>query len=193
MLTEEISKISYNNTSKEYAEEVVKIFNKYVYTYNQDTGIMNAKFDYIVGTKTSGMVNSFTEVVRKLYNNGVADYEAKSVKAEYNNDVTLYFPNGVGYAGAISAPFLEEASNYKGYHIVLFTGKLENVVAEGLNVENVYSKLGNVKTSVAYGQSIFEFVFDKLTKDSYSQHQTDILSTNKANTEYVTANFSDLY
>lgn len=180
-------------SNADYINQVTKIFDEFIYKYNQDSGIMNAKFDYVVGTETSAMVNSFTEVVRKLYNNGVADYNEKSVKADYNEDVTLYFPNGVGYAGAISAPFLEEASNYKGYHIVLYTGKLENVVAEGLNATNVYAKLGNVKTSVAYGQSIFEFVFDKLTKDSYSQHQADILATNEKDTVYNTANFSDLY
>ena len=185
--------VSVSASNADYINQVTKIFDEYIYKYNQDTGIMNAKFDYVVGTKTSAMVNSFTEVVRKLYNNGVADYESKSVKADYNSDVTLYFPNGVGYAGAISAPFLEEASNYKGYHIVLYTGKLQNIVAESLNVSNVYEKLGNVKTSVAYGQSIFEFVFDKLSKDSYSQYQSDILATNEKDTVYNTANFSDMY
>ena len=187
------TKTTVGYTNEQYVEQVVNIFDKYVYKYNQDTGILNAKFDYVVGTQTSPMVTSFTEVVRKLYNNGVVNEDAVEVKADYNEDVTLYFPNGVGYAGAISAPFLEEASNYTGYHIVLFTGTLQNVVADTINKDNVYEKLSNVKTSIAYNQDVFEFVFDKLTKDSYSNYQNDILTTNKKGTQYNPDNFSDMY
>ena len=185
--------INVGYTNEQYLEQVVNIFDEYVYKYNQDSGILNAKFDYIVGTQTSPMVKSFTEVVRKLYNNGVVDENPVEVKADYNEDVTLYFPNGVGYAGAISAPFLEEASNYTGYHIVLYTGKLENVVADTLTKNNVYDKLSNVKTSVAYNQDVFEFVFEKLTKDNYSNYQQQILDTNKKGTQYNPDNFSDMY
>ena len=177
------TKTTVGYTNEEYIEQVVNIFDEYIYKYNQDNGILNAKFDYVVGTKTSPMVKSFTEVVRKLYNNGVVVENPIEVKADYNKDVTLYFPNGVGYAGAISAPFLEEASNYNGYHIVLYTGKLENVVADTLNKNNVYEKLSKVKTSVAYNQDIFEFVFEKLTKDNYSNYQQQILDTNKKGTQ----------
>jgi len=192
-LSEEIDKITVPYSSSKYIEEVVKVFDKYIYTYNQDSGIMNAKFDYVVGTKTSGMVASFTEVVRKLYNEGVADYSSKEVKADYNEDVTLSFPKGVGYAGAISAPFLEEASNYSGYHIVLFTGTLKNTVADTLNADNVYAKLGSIKTSYAYGQSIFENVYDKVAKDNYSKYQSNLLKTISKDVNYNTGNFSDMY
>lgn len=187
------TKTTVGYTNEQYLEQVVNIFDEYVYKFNQDNGILNAKFDYVVGTQTSAMVKSFTEVVRKLYNNGVVSEEPLEVKADYNNDVTLYFPNGVGYAGAISAPFLEEASNYSGYHIVLFTGKLQNVVSDTINKDNVYEKLSNVKTSVAYNQNIFEFVFDKLSKDNYSNYQQQILDTNKKGTQYNPDNFSDMF
>ena len=193
MLTDEISKISYNTTSKEYAEEVVKIFNNYIYKYNQDTGIMNAKFDYVVGTKTSGMVDSFTEVVRKLYNNGVANTNRVEVKANYKDNTTLVFPNGVGYAGAISAPFLEEASNYTGYHIVLFTGKLNSIAANSLTTQNMFEKLSEQKTSIAYNQTLFEYLYELVSQDNYSIHKKDVIDSIKIAPQYDSSNYSDLY
>lgn len=192
-LLEEINNIEVSYTSENYIEKVTEIFNKYIYTYNQDTGIMNATYDYVVGTKTSQMVNSFTEVVRKLYNNGEVDYNVTEDTADYNQDVTLYFPNGVGYAGAISAPFLEEASNYSGYHIVLYTGTLKSVSTDGLTVDNLYEKLSKVKTSVSYNQTIFELMYDKVAKDNYNKHQSDVLATIKKATKYDSSNYSDLY
>ena len=191
-LINDINNISTHYSSESYIEEVTKVFNKYVYTYNTDTGIMNAKFDYIVGTKTSSMVNSFTEVVRSLYNNGEANYNPVSVKAEYNTNVNLYFPKGVGYAGAVSAPFLEEASNYSGYHIVLFTGKLKNIPADKLTIDNVYENLGKAKTSVSYNQTLFEYFYDKIAKENFETFKTNLVS-DKLTTEYISANFSDLY
>lgn len=193
MLLTEISNIEVSYTNEQYIERVTEIFNKYIYTYNQDTGIMNATYDYVVGTKTSQMVNSFTEVVRKLYNNGEVDYDLTESEADYKEDVKLYFPKGVGYAGAVSAPFLEEASNYSGYHIVLYTGTLKSVSADSLTIENLFEKLSKVKTSVSYNQTIFELMYDKVAKDNYNQHQSDVLATIKKATKYDSSNYSDLY
>ena len=192
LIKEEVNEISYGYNSEMYLEEITKIFNKYIYTYGMDTGIMNAQFDYIVGTKTSPMVNSFTEVVRKLYNNGVANTQNNySVVADYNSDVTLKFPNGVGYAGAWSEPFLEESSNYSGYHIVLFTGKLKSIDPAILNAENLFEKLSE-KTSISYNQTMFELLYDLVASDKYDEVQENILKQCSA-TSYNSANFSDLY
>lgn len=192
-IVERISHVTSAVGTNEYLEDVVKIFDEYIYTYNQDTGIVNAKFDYIVGTKTSSMVNSFTEVVRKLYNDGKKDETKLSDKADYKDDVTLYFPNGVGFAGAISAPFFEEASNYSGYHIVLYTGTLGNIDASTLSISNVYQKLSSTKTSVAYGQTLFEFIYDKVVKDTYNVHQTNLVnSIMNSETKLNSSNYSDL-
>ncbi|MBQ3048130.1 MAG: hypothetical protein IJD48_03860 [Clostridia bacterium] len=199
LILADLTNISYNPGTAEYAEEAIKIFNKYIYKYNQDSGIINAKYDYIVGTKTSGMVASFTEVVREL---AALDENTKQEKintnyvqqqAEYNKDVTLVFPNGVGYAGAVSAPFLEEASNYTGYHIVLYTGKLKSIAANTLTEDNLFEKLSKAKTSVAYNQNYFEYLYDLVAKDNYSTHISDIVSSIKVAPEYTSANYSDLY
>jgi len=124
--------------------------------------------------------------------NNINDSASSPVDAKYNENVSLYFPKGVGYAGAVSAPFLEEASNYTGYHIVLFTGKLKNVPADKLTVDNVYNKLGTVKTSVSYNQTMFEYFYDKIARDSFESFKNNIVN-DKATTDYISSNFSDLY
>lgn len=193
-ITEDLRLITVSETHDEYVEQAVEIFDEYIYKFNQDEGIMNAKFDYVVGTQTSGMVKSFTDVVRFLYNNGEgADLEAQTITSTYDKNVSFYFPNGVGYAGAISAPFLEEASNYSGYHIVLFTGVLQNVPAENITIEDVYSTLSKIKTSIAYNQNVFELIFEQVSKDSYSTFQKNLLSSIKKDTTFNVSNFSDMY
>lgn len=192
-LMKEINDITLSEGADGYLEAVVSVFDKYIYKYNQDSGIMNAKFDYVVGTKTSGMVKSFTEVVRTLYNDGKANYSPVTVTPEYNQDIELYFPNGVGYAGAISQPFLEEASNYSGYHIVLYTGTLKNVVADNVTTSNVYEKLSQNKTSIAYNQDLFEYLFDMVAKDNYSKYQKDVINSLSKDIKFNTNRFSDLY
>ena len=191
-LTNDINNIDYGYSSEYYLQAITDVFNKYIYKYNMDKGIMNAKFDYIVGTKTSQMVDSFTEVVRKLYNNGVENTQSNySVTAEYDENVTLKFPKGVGYAGAYSEPFLEESTNYTGYHIVLFTGKLKNIDPSILTADNLFDKLSQ-KTSLSYNQTLFEMLYDLASSDNYDTIQSNILKSSPA-VVYNASNFSDLY
>lgn len=92
--------------SKEYTEYVTTEFDKLMYKYNEDDGILNAQFDYAVGANGStGMVESFTNAAIELYN--------------------------TGYTGAISG-IVE--STY-GYHIVLYTNKLTNVDISAVDIE----------------------------------------------------------
>lgn len=193
-ILEDLKEITVSETNADYVQQAVEIFDEYIYKFNQDEGIMNAKFDYVVGTETSGMVKSFTDVVRFLYNGSKgADLTPQTIKSTYDENVSFYFPKGVGYAGAVSAPFLEEASNYSGYHIVMFTGVLENVPAENISIENVYSTLSKVKTSIAYNQNVFELIFEQVSKDNYSTHQKNLLSSIKKETTFNVSNFSDMY
>ncbi|NCB48116.1 MAG: hypothetical protein EOM55_00575 [Clostridia bacterium] len=155
--------------------EIVEIFNSYLYKYNVDTGIINAEYDYVVGTETSAMVESFTDSVRNLYN------------------------NGTGKVGSMDLIF-EENDNYTGYHIVLYTGTLKNLFTSRtelntLTFANVFSKLTSEKTSISYNQTLFEKLFDEVAKDNYSTYRNNLVATlkNGINTIYQTNNFSDLY
>lgn len=154
-------------------ENIVKVFDKYVYSYNVDTGILNAKYDYVVGTKTSAMVQSFTDAVRDLYENGKV--------------------------GDISQPILEENDNYTGYHIILYTGTLQNIfesdteMNEKLNLSNLYNYLSRVKTSISYNETLFEYFFDNVVGDDSTTELSNFIAKEKngVDTKYINSNFSD--
>jgi len=156
--------------------EIVEIFNSYLYKYNVDTGIINAEYDYVVGTQTSSMVESFTDAAIDLYD------------------------DGNGKVGAISDLIFEESDSYTGYHIVLYTGTLNNLFASAddlnnLTSANVFSKLTSEKTSISYNQTMFEKIFDEVAEDNYSTYRANLVSTLKNGTDtiYQTINFEDLY
>ena len=156
-------------------EDKVDEFNKYLYAYNVDSGIINAQYDYVVGTKNSAMVDSFTDLVRSLYN------------------------DGNGTPGSIGICY-EENDNYSGYHIVMYTGTLTNrfnTVSEldALNTTNVYNILSSEKTSLSYNETIFEFIFDRIIQDVYNTVSAKAVETEKSGQtiNYVVGNFSDLY
>ena len=167
-----LDRVKQDVASQPTIEKKVEKFNEYLYKYNVDSGIINAKFDYVVGeTKTSSMVEDFTKISRELYKQGVG-----SVGMAYNND-----------------------SNYTGAHIVLCTGILENIFdskeeLKTLTTDNAFSKL-STKTSISYNETLFEYFYDLVASDNYTTYQSDLLtSLKKGNSlEYVTANFSDLF
>lgn len=156
-------------------EKKVEAFNSYLYKYNVDPGIINAQFDYVVGTETSAMVESFTDAVRGLYD------------------------NGNGEVGSVTMVY-EDNSNYKGYHIIIYTGTLDNAYGSlpelnSLTADNIYDTLSGIKTSLSYGETMFEFVYDKVVKDSFSTYKSNLIKSriNGTETVYVVSNYSDLY
>ena len=167
-----LEKVKQDVSKQQTIEKKIEKFNEYLYKYNVDSGIINAKFDYVVGaTETSSMVEDFTKISRELYKEGIG-----SVGMAYNND-----------------------SNYTGAHIVLCTGVLENVFnskedLKNLSTDNVFSML-SAKTSISYNETLFEYFYDLVASDNYTTYQTDLLTSLKDGNslEYVTANFSDLF
>lgn len=156
-------------------EDKVNKFNEYLYAYNVDSGIINAHYDYVVGTKNSAMVDSFTDLVRGLYD------------------------DGNGTPGSIGICY-EENDNYSGYHIVMYTGTLNNLFSSSseldtLNTSNVYNILSSEKTSLSYNQTIFELVFDNTIQDIYESISANAVKTEKSGQTitYNVGNFSDLY
>lgn len=150
-------------------------FNNLMYAYNMDPGIINAEFDYVVGTKYSGMVQSFTDAVRDLYNNGEVG-DIKLVK--------------------------EENDQYSGYHIIMYTGKLESAFTSAqdmnnrLNKDTIYNILSNQYTSLAHGETMFDYIYSKALKSTaYNTHRAQVIAVEKNGVKpnYITQNFSDLY
>lgn len=133
----------YNNVSK-YDKDVnfelrAKEFNKYIYKYNTDQGILNRDFAYVVNLDTNvedQMVKPFADEARRLQ------------KEE-----------GVG---AMSEPILTDY----GYHIILNLGPVTNVV-EYNNIDNLtWEALYNVKTQPSSEKTLFHVEYDALNSDS---------------------------
>lgn len=132
----------YNNVSK-YDKDVnfelrAKEFNKYIYKYNTDQGILNRDFAYVVNLDTNvkdQMVKPFADEARRLQ------------KKE-----------GVG---AMSEPILTDY----GYHIILNLGPVTNVV-EYNNIDNLtWEALYNVKTQPSSEKTLFHVEYDALNSD----------------------------
>ncbi len=120
-------------------EARAKEFNTYIYKYNDDEGIMNKDFAYVVNLDTSvtdKMVKSFADESRRLQ------------KEE-----------GVG---AMSKPILTDY----GYHIILNLGPVKNVV-EYENIDNItWETLYNVKTQPSSEKTLFHVEYDAINTDS---------------------------
>ena len=132
-----------NNVSK-YDKDVnfelrAKEFNKFIYKYNDDEGIMNKDFAYVVNLDTNvedKMVKEFADEARRLQ------------KEE-----------GVG---AMSKPILTDY----GYHVLLNLGPVTNVV-EYENIDNLtWEALYNVKTQPSSNKTLFHVEYDALNSDS---------------------------
>lgn len=120
-------------------ESRAKEFNKYIYKFNDDEGIMNKDFAYVVNLDTNvkdQMVKAFADESRRLQ------------KEE-----------GVG---AISEPILTDY----GYHVILNLGPVRNVV-EYENIDSLtWEALYNVKTQPSTNKTLFHVEYDALKTDS---------------------------
>ncbi|MBQ8749626.1 MAG: hypothetical protein IJZ29_04090 [Clostridia bacterium] len=147
-------------------EEKAKAYNEFVYKYNSDPGIQNANRDYVIGIPNeededevrSNMVESFTEASRALYN------------------------NGEGEIGSISGLV---ATEY-GYHIIMYTGKIENIETNQ-NADEVCLKLDSIRTTLHSEKTIFDEVLESLLTQQNKGEDVKMLYINdyKANNKVI--------
>ena len=124
-------------------EGKAKVFNDYLYAYGEDTGVVNAEYPYVIGTKTSQMVESFTDAARKLNEDGVFGALSGIVPSEY------------------------------GAHIIIYLGKVENLftisdVSTFNLIESDIEKLTETKLSPLNNKTLFDKIFEQLSEDNYS-------------------------
>lgn len=141
---------AYTRGSDLYADFMSTEFNKLVYQYNQDEGILNAQFDYRISTGHSTMVDSFTDATRALYD------------------------NGDGYIGAVSAPIESEY----GYHIIILSNVCTNLDPASANVETLYNK--KTSRSAVAEDNYLEFLYSQVVAAEYSSFETRVLNTLKS-------------
>lgn len=124
-------------------DKKAQIFRDYLYKYGEDTGVQNAEYMYVIGTKTSKMVESFNTASRELNNKGEFGAISDLVASEY------------------------------GVHIIFYGGKIENLFTVNslenfkLDLSDI-EKLTSAKLSVLNNKTVFDKVFETLSNDNYS-------------------------
>ena len=155
-------------------EQKAQIFNEYLYEYNEDEGILSGDYNYIVGTESSKMVESFTEAARELYNNGNGEFGDLSgmVESEYGIHILFYVKP------------LENMFNITNINTFSLTNVSETELEENINIiTNTYLSELNSKT-------VFDIVYEKLKADKLSLMETldlNLLKENLKITKYVDA------
>ena len=124
-------------------EQKTQVFKDYIYTYNEDGGIMNAEYAYVIGTEESRMVESFTNASRDLHEQGVYGEISGLVVSEY------------------------------GVHIIFYMGGIENPIEINSIVdfkmkESDIEKLASKKLNEFNNKTLFDKVFEQLSSDNYS-------------------------
>lgn len=167
-----------NNELSKYStvEEKAVAFNKFIYKYNQDTGIINKENYYVVNLDTSvedAMVKNFADKSREL--------------AKKN-------PQG----GNLSEPVFVSSDNYSGFHIIFNAGVVNNDLSidQVKNLDASYAiKLYNKKLMLGADKTYYDYIYDTIVSSAYSSYTKSITNTLKQNlqvTIYVDA-YKDLY
>lgn len=134
-------------------------FDNLIYIFNDDPGIMNSEFDYVVNLDTEvtdQMVKSFADGVRAL-------------------DTS----NGGNGKGSISKVVTEY-----GIHILFHDGNVSNIASESVinDDEALLSVLCNTMTTPNSNKSIFNYLYDKWTLDDglYDTMTQSVVATERS-------------
>ena len=159
-------------------DKKTEIFKDYIYTYNEDTGNMNAEYCYVIGKDNSQMVDSFTEVSRELWDNGNGEY------GSIGYCISEYGVHIIFYAGPVTNAF--SISNPDNFN--LDTSNLEELSEIVNTIQNTYLNEFNNKT-------LFDKVYEELATDNYSIFETmnlDVLKKDIKNLTTHISNYQDL-
>ena len=159
-------------------EAKTRTFKDYIYTYNEDTGNMNADYCYVIGKDSSRMVDTFTETSRKLWDNGKGEYGA------IDYCVSEYGVHIIFYAGPVTNAFtISDPDNFN-----LNTDNIDELTEIVNTLKNTYLNAFNNKT-------LFDKVYEELATDSYTIFETmnlDVLKKEIKNLTIHISNYQDL-
>lgn len=146
--------------------EKAKRFNDMLYLYNDDEGIMNADYAYVVNLDTSvtdKMVKPFADKARAMHADGVLGAMSDMVITEY------------------------------GVHIMFYCGEVKNVVDDIDTLTAI--DLIKYNTQLSSAKSLFSLEYDELTNDKYSTSATNFILDCRSkivNIEKIKDNYKDL-
>lgn len=173
-----------NHVTAATLEERAKQFNELIYVFNDDPGMMNSEFDYVVNLDTNvkdQMVKPFADEVRNL---------DKQYKESEGKDVGL-----ISYT----------ITTY-GVHILFHAGSVENIVGENdidnISDEDLLRILCTNYTTPDSNKSIFNYIYDKLSLDTNAYNTKSSQAVKTARTRlkaegieivYYPKNYEDLW
>lgn len=175
-VAEVMAEISADLAQYSTTEEKAVAFNKYIYKYGQDTGMINATHYYSVNLDTTvsdTMTKNFADASRELAN---------------------AMPQG----GNLSDPIFVSQDNYSGYHIIFNAGLFDNelTIEQVRNLDHTDAdKLYTMKLMLGTNKTMYDFIYDTIYSSTWSNYQNSIIDTAKQNlvvTYYVNA-YEDLY
>lgn len=154
-----------NATTKEQKDEA---FRQLMYKYNEDDGIMNATYPYVVGTENSQMVESFTDASRELNTAGTYGEISGLVESEYGVHIIYYMGKCTNAFEFGMDGSIELRANY-----TIDDGTGASVpTSDILKLDETYLNNLNNKT-------LFDLIYEELATDNYSQFENMDLSTLK--------------
>lgn len=148
------------------ATEKAKLFNDMIYIYNDDEGIMNSDFAYVVNIDENvedKMVKPFANKAREMYHTGSVGDISDMVITDY------------------------------GVHIIFYAGEVKSVVND-INTLTA-SDLFNTKTQLSSNKSLFDVLYDDISNSAYNTSANNfIIEVRKAlDIEYFKNAYKDLY
>lgn len=154
-------------------EQKAQAFRNLLYKYNQDDGALNSEYLYVIGTKNSQMVETFTNAARELYNNGNGVFGSISnlVPSEYGVHIVFY-------AGPVNQVF------------PITVNSVDNVVLTTEDIQILNTTLLNPLNN----KTLFDKVYASLTEQSASANELMYLNNLKKDltiTKYV-SRYKDL-
>ncbi len=154
-------------------EKRVEAFKKIMYKYNQDPGILNSEYLYVIGTEDSNMDAEFTRVARELHENGVAGaYSASPAVSTYGVHILFY-------AGEVSSHMPYEFSNLNSVILgeeEIF--KLEATLLNPFNNKTLLDKVfESIQTSIANNNegNYLNVIKEDLKITKYTSNYKDLI------------------
>lgn len=155
-----------NNYGGNDVKKRAELFNDMIYLYNDDEGIMNKDFAYVVNLKTTvqdKMVKEFADASRELNSN-----TEKGVGSLSDMVITEY-----------------------GVHIIFHAGLVENVIQPN-NIDNLtYQALFKYTTQLSSDKTLYNYVYDQLTLNDYATRTDDLVKQIKG--EVVINDYKSAY
>ena len=155
-LTNDMNSIVGENAGQRKAD----LFNNYIYKHNEDPGIMNTDYCYVIGDEDSKMVESFTEASRELAKQGEVGAISGVVRSTYGIHIVFY-------AGRVTNPF-QIPSNTEFI----------------LDEEDVF-KLAETRLSMFNTKTLFDKIYETLVSDNFEAFKAMELNTLKDGIEII--------